>query len=107
MKDQTRILRILIQCTIWSFTIFQSSDSFTLFIYILEACDGILTRLENTEVPLDSPTIARSFGDSCNIWTIRENLYRLEDMGMIRKIDQDGWILSQNDKRTGNYAVND
>ena len=57
--------------------------------------------LENCDDPIESPTIARSLGDGFNVWTVRENLQLLKDIGVVQKIDKDGWILSNKIMKTG------
>lgn len=60
-----------------------------------EVCGRIMECLQKAEAPLESPTIARSFGDGCNCWAVRDGLQRLKDIGVVRKIGADGWILTQ------------
>ena len=57
-------------------------------------CDRVIGCLEESEVPLESPTIARTLGGSFNIWTVRDGLQRLKDWDIVRKEGEDGWVLS-------------
>ena len=50
--------------------------------------------LENTEVPIRSPTIAKTFGDAMNIWKVKEGLQRLKEIDVVNR-KENGWVLSK------------